>query len=753
MILIRLFLIFTMFLSGPLLALELDHKDKTTELTQQKDEILGTLSTLVGKKEKVIDKKGDLNVKINDLKDAIKILENSQDRVKLIKVLSAIAFLKQETEKDQGIIEIASAKITGAIEISSAAVINAIKLTNHIPDIVAEQIHQLKTDEAYRHNTFILSMILMTALGCAIMVEIVVRRILLWLNLHRRPQEYSFKTIHIHVFRNITPLILFGLVGYLVIYLSQAEWNIITYRGFIFMNILIMIRSMWLLIRVLFGGKATEINGNEPAAENMSFQFALAGIQTIIIGAIFGEVGSLLGMGDLAVDIWLKIIGFGVTSLIVIGVIKNKPYIESQFKANEESLSGFALLLAKLVEIVFRRFHIIIASLSIICFSLWMLNLDLVALSIAKSLLFMILLTAIFIMGRNWIYKTIIKTKIKLQLQPSNRSKIGLNYLEGSTTNIIQTAWHLFFILMILEAWGIDPIEFASSPTVQPILAKSISVLIILIVIRTLWGWVDHIAKSHIRGRVVGKKLVEPSQFVKTVTPILNSVAHWVLAMMAIVLILVEFGQDVRPMLYSLGVIGIAISLGAQSLVKDIINGVLTLMEGNIAVGETVIIGASTGTVESLSLRSIVLRHGDGAIQTIPFSEVTSIINRSRDYTSFPVNLLVSHKTDPSEAQTILKHAFGDISNDPLFSKMIMEPLVISGIDKITDTGLNITGYIKIKPDPGNRFGKAFNTYLQKHMDAADLYPPPSQKILNINEMEEKNKKERHLIKQKSKSP
>ncbi|AIK97120.1 mechanosensitive ion channel family protein [Candidatus Odyssella acanthamoebae] len=734
MFLIRLIFFLSIFFTHPLLALDMDNKNDTAELTQQKDEILGTLSTLVGKKEKVIDKKGDLTVKINDLKDAVRILENQTDRAKVIKVLSSLAFLKQEAEKEQGIIEIASAKITGAIEIGSDAVINAIKLTKHFPDIISDHLIQLKTDEAYRHNTLILIMILTTALGCAIIVEIIVRRFLRWLKLHHRPQEYSFRTMHIHVFRNITPLILFGLVGYLIIYLSQSEWNIITYRGFIFMNIVIMARSMWLLTRVLFGGKATDVNGNEPVAENMSFQFALAGIQTIIIGAIFGEAGALLGMGDLAVDIWLKIIGFGVTSLIVIGVIKNKTYIKSQFEADEESLSGFALLLAKLVEMVFRKLHIIIAAVSITCCFLWMVNLDLVALSIAKALLTTILLSAIFIVGRNWIYKTIVKTKIKLQLQPARRSKIGLNYLEGSTTNIIQTVWHLLFILMILETWGADPIEFAASPTIQPILAKAISVLIILIVIRTLWGWVDHIAKSHIRGRVAGKKLIESSQFVKTVTPILNSVAHWVLAIMAIILILVEFGQDVRPMLYSLGVIGIAISLGAQSLVKDIINGVLTLMEGNIAVGETITIGASTGTVESLSLRSIVLRHGDGAIQTIPFSEVNNIINRSRDYTSFSVNLLVPHKANIVEAQAILQHTFNAISKDPLFGKMIIEPLAISGIDKITDTGINITGSIKIKPDPSNRFAKAFNIYLQKQMEAADLYPPPSQKILSINE-------------------
>ncbi|WP_010300717.1 mechanosensitive ion channel domain-containing protein [Candidatus Odyssella thessalonicensis] len=748
--LIHLVLSLLLLCVPPVYAHDTDNDVKVTELSLQKDEIFETLSTLVGKNDKNEEKKTSIKVKIEDLQEAVKILEDKEDRKKVIKALSALALLNQQALEEQGIIESISSKITETIEITSEALINSLKLLQHIPKVLKEQLSQLKVDEGYRHNTYTLLMTLLTALIGAGIVEFLVRKSMQWLRGNRTDQRTPQKVhlqiiekpaaitpelnrIHSHIITNITPIILYGLVGYLIIYLSQPEWNSITYHGFIVMNLVIMIRSMWLLLKVLFSTPSSNDKNSPVPAQNMSLQFIVAGIQTIIIGVIFAQAGSLLGMGDLAVTIWFKIIGFGVTSLLVVAMIKNKAAIQMAFHADEENLSGIALFIAKIVEFIFRKAHIIVSSLCIAALIFWTLKLNLVAFFIAKALVFTGAISTIFILGRNWLTQYISKTKDKLKSEKGPSTVMGLNYLEGSTMNIVQSVWHLLLILGVSEVWGASPLEMAASPEVQPIISKIISVLIILIITRTLWGWADHIARSHLKGRLVGKKLVESSQFVKTVTPILKSVAHWALGFMAIILILIELGQDVRPMLYSLGVIGIAISLGAQSLVKDIINGILTLMEGNIAVGEVVTIGANTGTVESLSLRSLVLRHGNGALQTIPFSEVSNIINKSRDYASFSVSLSIAHKTDLQQAYAVLERTFTDINNDPAFGKMILEPMHIGGVDKITNTGISITASVKIKPDPSNNFAKAFNTYLQKQIDASDLYPPASDKILNIN--------------------
>lgn len=722
---VRLILVLSM-VSYSSMAIDSDNSSDL-DLTQQKDELLGSLTSLVGKKEKVVDKAGDVQVKIADLKDAVKLLENKTERTKVIKALSALALLKQEADKKQGVVEAISAKISNGIEITSEATINSLKLLTRIPGIVSTQIDYLQQDEGYRSNSYILLMIMLTSVLAALIAEFMVRQLFIWTKSNDE-LEFIFKKLHFHIVRNTAPVIIFGLVGYITIHFSQDDSNLITYRGYMAMNFIMMLRTMWLIIKALFITRPKNPN----QVSSAGFQFTLAGLQTIIIGILFAELGYYMGMGEIAVDTWLKIIGFGIMSLIVIAIYRHKDMIRSQFSPNDEHLSGVALLTAKFTEIIFKKSPFILSFGAIISFVLWLGDMNLIAKFIATGLVKTTLLATLFIIGRNRIFRWIFETRENLSLENSTQRKLGLNYLEGSSTNIIQLVWHLGFLLTLSEIWGADPFEIATSPDVQPYISKAMSIAIILVIIRTLWGWSDHIAKSHIRGRLVGKKIVESSQFAKTVTPILNSVAHWVLSIMAIILILVEFGQDVRPMLYSLGVIGIAISLGAQSLVKDIINGVLTLMEGNIAVGEVVTIGANTGTVESLSLRSVVLRHATGAIQTIPFSEVTSIINKSRDYSFYSINFAVPHRTDPTRAVDLLNHTYEDVKKDPEFGKMILDQMVITGIDQISDTGIVISGFIKIKPDPRNRFGRTFNKYLQQRMEEADIYPPASQMYLNV---------------------
>lgn len=722
---VRLILVLSM-VSYSSMAIDSDNSSDQ-DLTQQKDELLGSLTSLVGKKEKVVDKAGDVQVKIADLKDAVKLLENKTERTKVIKALSALALLKQEADKKQGVVEAISAKISNGIEITSEATINSLKLLTRIPGIVSTQIDYLQQDEGYRSNSYILLMIMLTSVLAALIAEFMVRQLFIWTKSNDE-LEFIFKKLHFHIVRNTAPVIIFGLVGYITIHFSQDDSNLITYRGYMAMNFIMMLRTMWLIIKALFITRPKNPN----QVSSAGFQFTLAGLQTIIIGILFAELGYYMGMGEIAVDTWLKIIGFGIMSLIVIAIYRHKDMIRSQFSPNDEHLSGVALLTAKFTEIIFKKSPFILSFGAIISFVLWLGDMNLIAKFIATGLVKTTLLATLFIIGRNRIFQWIFEARENLSLENSTQRKLGLNYLEGSSTNIIQLVWHLGFLLILSEIWGADPFEIATSPDVQPYISKAMSIAIILVIIRTLWGWSDHIAKSHIRGRLVGKKIVESSQFAKTVTPILNSVAHWVLSIMAIILILVEFGQDVRPMLYSLGVIGIAISLGAQSLVKDIINGVLTLMEGNIAVGEVVTIGANTGTVESLSLRSVVLRHATGAIQTIPFSEVTSIINKSRDYSFYSINFAVPHRTDPARAVDLLNHTYEDVKKDPEFGKMILDQMVITGIDQISDTGIVISGFIKIKPDPKNRFGRTFNKYLQQRMEEADIYPPASQMYLNV---------------------
>lgn len=320
-----------------------------------------------------------------------------------------------------------------------------------------------------------------------------------------------------------------------------------------------------------------------------------------------------------------------------------------------------------------------------------------------------------------------------LSKQQKNRSMIVASLAQSHVMVIavLRITWYLFIAGVILNLVGIDVLDYLSDSSIQPHIRRFISVIMILLVIRLVWIAVNHMIDQRLKVRKIGNRFIEPTQFVKTMAPIFRSLIHWLLVVFAGVLTLEEFGMPVLPIFYGVGFLGIAVSLGAQSLVKDFINGFFTLMEGNIAVGEVVSIGTNTGTVESLSLRGVVLRHSNGALQTIPFSEVTSIINRSRDYMIVTIDLAVSLKADIQTVDAVLQEAYQAMTEDTFYQSMIIAPIVISGVDKISDHAVHVIANIRIKPDPTNKFIRAFNRKLKICLqNAPHILPEPT--VVNL---------------------
>ncbi len=303
-----------------------------------------------------------------------------------------------------------------------------------------------------------------------------------------------------------------------------------------------------------------------------------------------------------------------------------------------------------------------------------------------------------------------------------------VNFYQQTLLSVTDIATFLVVIYLsksITEVWFKNFLALTFHPEYQDYLRSLSKIVFYGIFSRFLWRFIDFLAMMNVAKKKEGKKTILPSQLRLTITPILKSVGHWLLIIFTVALILEELGVPIWPIIYSISVLGIAISLGAQSLVKDFINGILTLVEGNIAIGEVVTIGSHTGVVETLSLRGVALRHSSGALQTIPFSEVTNIINKSRDYTSVSVEIPVPFETRVQEVYQAFNRAFDDIRAHEIHGSRIMDKISISGVDRMADGAYYVSASIKIKPDPSNRFLKAFNEYLQIHLTKLGIKPPP----------------------------
>lgn len=299
-----------------------------------------------------------------------------------------------------------------------------------------------------------------------------------------------------------------------------------------------------------------------------------------------------------------------------------------------------------------------------------------------------------------------------------------LSPLQTPFIRIVQWLLHLSFFVILIAIWNNFFSSLFVSIVSHPMTKTMTTIGMIWGIIYLIWLGLDFFVQFHTKPQTIKGKQREPTVFAKTFGPMLHSVARWIMVLVAFFVTLESFGFDLKILVYVMSAFALAISLGSQSLVKDIINGFFALVDGSFAVGDVVTIGAHTGTVEALSLRAITLRHRDGSLQTIPFSEVGNIINRSRDYMVVPIDVATSYKTKVSKVYEALTLAAEEMALEPTFGKMILEPLSFSGVDRFAENSVHVSASIKITPDPNNAFAREFNRRLKIHLDALGVAPP-----------------------------
>jgi small conductance mechanosensitive channel len=169
----------------------------------------------------------------------------------------------------------------------------------------------------------------------------------------------------------------------------------------------------------------------------------------------------------------------------------------------------------------------------------------------------------------------------------------------------------------------------------------------------------------------------------RTVAAILRATAYGIIGFIVLLHILDVFNINLTPLLASAGVVGVGIGLGAQSLFKDVLNGIFILIENQYNVGDSVRIAGLAGTVEDLTLRITTLRDADGAVHYIPNSQIATVSNISRDFAVATLTLAVDASADPDRVLTLLRSTALEVRNDPAFQQIALADPVIPGIDAI----------------------------------------------------------------------
>ena len=209
--------------------------------------------------------------------------------------------------------------------------------------------------------------------------------------------------------------------------------------------------------------------------------------------------------------------------------------------------------------------------------------------------------------------------------------------------------------------------------------------------------------------QLVGRRVLQSVQGMKhfrearrqqlmTLVQILRWVADVVIVVIALLMLLSAFGVDITPLLASVGVAGLAVSLGAQTLIKDLIGGVLILMENQYVVGDAIKVGDVSGAVERLTLRATYIRDINGLLYVVPNGEVRIVGNMTKEWSRALVDVGVAYEEDMDRALHVLEQAAGTFAEDPEFGPLLLEPPKVLGPLSLGDWAFTVRFVAKTQP-------------------------------------------------------
>jgi small-conductance mechanosensitive channel len=183
----------------------------------------------------------------------------------------------------------------------------------------------------------------------------------------------------------------------------------------------------------------------------------------------------------------------------------------------------------------------------------------------------------------------------------------------------------------------------------------------------------------------------------RTMAAIIRATSYGIFGFIVFLQVLDILNIRYEPLLASAGIVGVAIGLGAQSIFKDMLNGILILVEDQYNVGEVVNLAGLKGTVEDLSLRRTTVRDADGTLYIIPNSQIATVSNLSRDYAVATLNVSVDASANPDKVITLLTQIARDVRNDPSFKDLAIADPNILGVDKIEGRAVTYPVQLRVR--------------------------------------------------------
>ncbi|MBM7342437.1 mechanosensitive channel protein [Pantoea coffeiphila] len=320
-----------------------------------------------------------------------------------------------------------------------------------------------------------------------------------------------------------------------------------------------------------------------------------------------------------------------------------------------------------------------------------------------------------------WINKTIVLSPELRRNYPELQQRV--NGWLSAMLKLARVISVFAVTLMLLNAWHLfDLWHWLTLGAGEKLVDILIRIVVILFFSAVGWTLLASLIESRLASDSHGRPM--PSARTRTLLTLFRNALAVVISTITIMIVLSEIGVNIAPLLAGAGALGLAVSFGSQTLVKDIITGVFIQFENGMNTGDLVTIGPITGTVERMSIRSVGVRQDTGAYHIIPWSSITTFANFVRGIGSFVANYDVDRREDTDRVNATLQAAVRELLEDKTIRGMVIGEPSFAGLVGLTNQAFTVRVSFTTQPLKQWTVRFALDGMVKKHFDAAGIKVP-----------------------------
>lgn len=418
-------------------------------------------------------------------------------------------------------------------------------------------------------------------------------------------------------------------------------------------------------------------------------------VRRIVVVAVFGaaltDVALVVGATPDAQNAFSKLVALAVHLMVIVVIFKSRQRVGQWIRGSGKGRDGVVALRGLLADIWAPALALFVVGLWIV----WALGVTngfqqlLHYFALTAGVLIVAVVVGYLALG------ALDKTFFGQDAEEGKATVHVIQHYQRFTQRAVITAVVVCAILALLQVWGFNVLSWFRQGTIGRSLASAagtIAVACILAIVAwegvNLWinRRVEHWTTSGDIGRATR---------LRTLVPILRTTLFIVIALVVGLTALNQLGINIAPLLAGASIVGVALGFGSQKLVQDFITGIFLLMENAMQVGDNVTLAGVSGTVEALSIRTVRLRAGDGALHVIPFSSVSLVTNTNRGVGNAAIRLSFRADCDLDTVIAAIKQVGAEMRADPQFENLILADLDLWGVDQVDGATVTLAGQIR----------------------------------------------------------